>query len=328
MDGDVDLESITLVQCSICGRHFREDIINRHQSVCLKSTTKKRKAFDSVKQRIQAIPVENRKPVGVTETKSVENARRLAQVEARKHNWRQRHEEFIQSIRAAKEYTIAKQTGKPLPPPPPPTIDPNLIQSAERHIMFCREKHSRIPANNPTSNTTSGVGRGHVVTRISPSVKVDVPKRGSTNLYGASGSRNTFGSSTYSDNHQSLTNTNSSSTRTVRRGIPQMAKSAQNSSNPGVRSSRELGKNNDEMMKPSYPSKEETTPTPNRGVPVGQARQATRTNNKTTTHLRNNSLKGGVMNEKSSKFCFECGSTFPSSAAKFCPECGVRRMGV
>ncbi|CAH8461250.1 unnamed protein product [Heterobilharzia americana] len=171
-------------------------------------------------------------------------------------------------------------------------------------LRFPQRIHSRIPANNPTSNTTSGVGRGHVVTRISPSVKVDVPKRGSTNLYGASGSRNTFGSSTYSDNHQ------------------------KNSSNHGVRSSRELGKNIDEMVKPSYPSKEETTPTPNRGVPVGQARQATRANNKTTTHLSNNSLKGGVMNEKSSKFCFECGSTFPSSAAKFCPECGVRRMGV
>ncbi|CAH8461266.1 unnamed protein product [Heterobilharzia americana] len=140
MDGDVDLESITLVQCSICGRHFREDIINRHQSVCLKSTTKKRKAFDSVKQRIQAIPVENRKPVGVTETKSVENARRLAQVEARKHNWRQRHEEFIQSIRAAKEYTIAKQTGKPLPPPPPPTIDPILYVFVSAVVVSLLQK--------------------------------------------------------------------------------------------------------------------------------------------------------------------------------------------
>ncbi|VDQ12854.1 unnamed protein product [Trichobilharzia regenti] len=51
--------------------------------------------------------------------------------------------------------------------------------------------------------------------------------------------------------------------------------------------------------------------------------------NKTANHSRNN-LKpttGAMTNDKSNKFCSECGSTFPSTAARFCPECGMRRMG-
>ncbi|VDO99367.1 unnamed protein product [Schistosoma curassoni] len=100
-------------------------IQNRHKVVCIKNSTKKRKPFDSTKQRLQGIEEKNQNILGgASGIKSVETARKIAQVEARKHQWRKKHEEFISAIRAAKEYTVAKQTGKPLPPPPPPAIDP------------------------------------------------------------------------------------------------------------------------------------------------------------------------------------------------------------
>ncbi|CAH8834292.1 unnamed protein product [Trichobilharzia szidati] len=83
------------------------------------------------------------------------------------------------------------------------------------------------------------------------------------------------------------------------------------------------------MIKPPNSSKEETVVSnSNRGVPTSQTRQTLQAS-KTVNHSRN-SLKptGGAMtNDKANKFCAECGSTFPSTAARFCPECGMRRMG-
>ncbi|VDP89430.1 unnamed protein product [Echinostoma caproni] len=33
-----------------------------------------------------------------------------------------------------------------------------------------------------------------------------------------------------------------------------------------------------------------------------------------------------TVGKKMNKFCYECGSAFPSAAAKFCPECGIKRL--
>ncbi|VDQ17302.1 unnamed protein product [Trichobilharzia regenti] len=42
-------------------------------------------------------------------------------------------------------------------------------KAAERHIKFCRDKHSRLPANNATttSSVNTGIGRGRVPARTS-----------------------------------------------------------------------------------------------------------------------------------------------------------------
>jgi len=42
-----------LVRCSICKRNFAEDRIEKHQVICQKMKTKKRKAYDSSKKRVQ-----------------------------------------------------------------------------------------------------------------------------------------------------------------------------------------------------------------------------------------------------------------------------------
>jgi len=43
---------------------------------------------------------------------------------AKKSNWRQKHEDFVRTIRAARGVQAAMDRGEPLPPPPPPSINP------------------------------------------------------------------------------------------------------------------------------------------------------------------------------------------------------------
>ncbi|KAF8564504.1 hypothetical protein P879_04291 [Paragonimus westermani] len=113
---------------------------------------KKRKVFDSSKQRAQDLQVSVPKNPS---SNSQERDFKLARIQERKHQWRQKHEEFISAIRAAKDYTIAKKTGAPLPPPPASSVNPDLIQckwclrrfnekAADRHIKFCEEKHRKV----------------------------------------------------------------------------------------------------------------------------------------------------------------------------------------
>lgn len=42
-----------MVSCHICGRNFNEDRIEKHESICKKTMTKKRRVFDVTKQRVQ-----------------------------------------------------------------------------------------------------------------------------------------------------------------------------------------------------------------------------------------------------------------------------------
>uniref|UniRef100_A0A670XZY6 Zinc finger C2HC-type containing 1B n=1 Tax=Pseudonaja textilis TaxID=8673 RepID=A0A670XZY6_PSETE len=115
-----------------------------HNPICKRIFNKKRKPFNSLKQRLQGtdIPTVKKKPP----TKS--------QPIKKKSNWRQQHEDFISAIRAAKLATRAMKEGRPLPPPPPPSINPDYIQcpycmrrfnqtAAERHINFCKEQAAR-----------------------------------------------------------------------------------------------------------------------------------------------------------------------------------------
>ena len=42
-----------LSQCKNCGRNFAEDRIEKHETICTKTTQKKRKPFDMTKKRVQ-----------------------------------------------------------------------------------------------------------------------------------------------------------------------------------------------------------------------------------------------------------------------------------
>ncbi|KAK2525792.1 Zc2hc1b [Columba livia] len=115
----------------------------RHNPICKKVFNKKRKPFNSSKQRLQG-----------TEITTVRRQLPQKNQPQKKSNWRQHHEDFINAIRSAKQVTKALKEGRPLPPPPPPSINPDYIQcphcsrrfneaAAQRHIKFCEEQAIR-----------------------------------------------------------------------------------------------------------------------------------------------------------------------------------------
>lgn len=74
----------------------------RHERICAKSS-QKRKAFDSTKQRQRGTDLEHflatHKPTAHKTKKG-------------KRDWREKHEEFVESLRAAREVTIAMKEGQ------------------------------------------------------------------------------------------------------------------------------------------------------------------------------------------------------------------------
>ncbi|NXL95006.1 ZC21B protein, partial [Alectura lathami] len=135
-------ESQELVPCRICGRSFAQDVLLRHQPICMKVFNKKRKPFNSFKQRLQGTDI------GTVRKQPPQKN------QPKKSNWRQHHEDFINAIQSARQVTKAMQQGYPLPPPPPPSINPDYIQcpfcsrrfneaAAQRHIKFCEEQAKR-----------------------------------------------------------------------------------------------------------------------------------------------------------------------------------------
>lgn len=139
-------EQIALVQCQICGRKFAADRLEKHQKICKKATTKKRKVFDTSKHRNQ----------GTDNEKYAEIAKNQTSSKPKKTNWRIHHNNFIQSIKAAKTMEAHIASGGKLSdlPPPPPTENPDYVQcphcqrkfnqtAAERHIPKCKDIKSR-----------------------------------------------------------------------------------------------------------------------------------------------------------------------------------------
>ncbi|XP_060755731.1 zinc finger C2HC domain-containing protein 1A isoform X2 [Neoarius graeffei] len=133
-----------LLPCKVCGRRFFSRVLKKHTPICQKTATKRRKVFDSSRQRAEGTDIPNVKPL-----------KPKPEPPKKPSNWRRKHEEFIATIRAAKGLSQVMKDGGPLPPPPPPSYDPDYIQcpycqrrfnknAAERHIKFCKEQASRI----------------------------------------------------------------------------------------------------------------------------------------------------------------------------------------
>lgn len=140
---------MNLVPCSICQRTFSEEAIERHLKICEKSSRKVRKAFNSENQRKVVDGT-----VNSFSTKFANKTKPKA-VPQKKNNWREKHQEFINNIRAAKGVDQAIKQGKELPPPPPPAANLDYVScpycerrfnenAAERHIKFCGDQHKRL----------------------------------------------------------------------------------------------------------------------------------------------------------------------------------------
>ncbi|KAH8344016.1 hypothetical protein KR084_003159 [Drosophila pseudotakahashii] len=152
--------------CRHCGRHFNTDRLGKHEAVCQRMITTKRKIFDASKQRVEGTEAEkfNKKPKGnrTRSTYSSAAQQKGLSTGVKKNNWRKKHEEFIQSIRAAKQVQAHLARGGKLSdlPPPPPSENADYIQcphcgrrfnqqAAERHIPKCVNMVHNKPRNGP-----------------------------------------------------------------------------------------------------------------------------------------------------------------------------------
>ncbi|XP_034238460.1 protein transport protein sec31-like [Thrips palmi] len=130
-----------LVSCPVCSRRFLPDRVAKHQEICNRSTHKKRKVFDPVAARVKGTEAESyvRRAKNAPEPKALKNS-----------NWRRKHEDFIQTIRAAKQVQSHIASGGKLSdlPPPPPSDYSDYVPcphcgrkfnqtAADRHIPKC-----------------------------------------------------------------------------------------------------------------------------------------------------------------------------------------------
>ena len=164
---DVQLES-----CRLCNRRFAADRIDRHMVICQKTTSKTRKVFDSSKQRM----IEGSDPKAITASMKSSSSKTPSNKPA--GNWRQQHEDFVKSIRAARQVTKHMAAGGKASdlPPPPPSLNPNYVhcqycdrrfspEVAERHIPKCattmnrpkppKQKALELHKNNNNNNKNS-----------------------------------------------------------------------------------------------------------------------------------------------------------------------------
>lgn len=162
-----------MATCKICQRNFTEDRLGKHEQVCQKMANSKRKIFDASKHRVKGTEAEKylKKPIRISNMNkqpvytSVAAATGLTpppNSAVKKNNWRQKHEEFIAAIRAAKQVQVHLAKGGKLSdlPPPPPSENPDYIQcphclrrfnesAAERHIPRCANMiHNKPKPNN------------------------------------------------------------------------------------------------------------------------------------------------------------------------------------
>ncbi|CAD5120272.1 DgyrCDS8841 [Dimorphilus gyrociliatus] len=326
MDDDESPAELELIPCDVCSRKFNPEVLSRHKPICEKNAAKKRKVFDSSKQRSDVLGPSAppaRKPEKEKPT-------------PKKTNWRQKHESFLQSLKAARDVSAALSRGEKVPPPPPPVIDPDYVQcefcqrrfnvhAAERHIPFCKEQsirqkiksaddkkaalntrtkyqppklgskkrvtsNSRIPSGPRTENNNPSNMKRTTVLGNSPTV----------NRY-ANGQ--TYDEDLYSDNRPTSGDSRSSSGRPLRTG-----RNPETYSN-GIAISRQ--QKNVGYSKPTSRGRGLASPSGRSRPPVGSGSQ-------------HQSSSAGPP----AKFCHDCGTKYATTTAKFCVECGIRRVSI
>ncbi|XP_010737872.3 zinc finger C2HC domain-containing protein 1A isoform X1 [Larimichthys crocea] len=298
-----------LIQCNTCKRCFFPKVLEKHAKICQKSAVKKRKIFDSSRQRAEGTDIPTLKPIKPKSQSSSSTGK--AEPPKKPSNWRKKHEDFIATIRAAKQVTQVMKDGGPLPPPPPPTYDPDYVQcpycqrrfnenAADRHIKFCQEQAARMPNKGKAGEAKKPPAR----TQFKPPASVKKPNTAAA-----------------------VSTIPSASSRLPQRsgigqpsGIPSSKISSAGSvrSNPSGLTSPPSGVGSKTRVMSSGPGSVRSNQS---GIALNKK--------KVDTYISRNDVDGvhepgnGGMK---SKFCHACGTKYPVESAKFCCECGVRRM--
>ncbi|KAJ8984674.1 hypothetical protein NQ317_015765 [Molorchus minor] len=141
-----------LLPCHVCGRTFLPAPLRKHERICEKSTVKKRKPFDSLRQRVEGTDLADfhqKSYLKKIEPKSTPEPKR----NKRASNWKEKHLELVNTIRAAKG--IPSNTDAPSPKGKStsslmagnercPSCDRQFGPKAyDRHVEWCKEKKAQ-----------------------------------------------------------------------------------------------------------------------------------------------------------------------------------------
>ncbi|XP_043921936.1 zinc finger C2HC domain-containing protein 1A [Protopterus annectens] len=282
-----------LLPCKNCGRTFFGETLKKHAAICQKVTTKRRKAFDSSRQRAEGTDISTVKPL-----------KPRPEPPKKQSNWRRKHEDFIATIRAAKGLTQTLKEGGPLPPPPPPSYDPDYVQcpycqrrfnenAADRHISFCKEQAARI-SNKPKAPAD---GKGKTVASRTQT-KPPAAKK----------------SSVPSPSSVSSRLPQPSSAGKPAGGVA-VSKVTSSPTGPSGKKSQSLS--------PAHRSPGAIT-----SPPSGADYKSEYDISDSSVSMNGENVTGNDRNSSGQmpKFCHECGTKHPVEWAKFCCECGVRRL--
>ncbi|RZF37101.1 hypothetical protein LSTR_LSTR013797 [Laodelphax striatellus] len=146
-----------LLPCNSCGRTFRPDALSKHEKYCEKSLIKKRKVFDSAKQRLQGDLAEFL-PVLATQKKKIDKS----PIRKTQSKWKEKHLEFVRAIRAAKGGPASTEGGggaAALAPPVKPVDHEKCLycdryfgpKAYDRHLEWCKEHSSLVRPKSPAS---------------------------------------------------------------------------------------------------------------------------------------------------------------------------------
>ncbi|KAL1006625.1 hypothetical protein UPYG_G00074630 [Umbra pygmaea] len=319
-----------LLSCKICGRSFFAKVLKKHTPICQKAAAKKRKVFDSGRQRAEGTEISTIKPIKPKSQTSTNSARAVKPEPPKKQsNWRKKHEDFIATIRAAKGITQIMKDGGPLPPPPPPSYDPDYIQcpycerrfsenAADRHMKFCKEQHARMQnkAKVPGAKVPGAVEAKTPPARTSFKPPAPVKKTVCAAVPTASSRLPQRAGLAQPSGIPASKVPSAGSVRSTLSGVsPQRTATSGLTSPPsGVGG----------MPRPTAYGSVKTSQTSQSSGRLNNRKAS----NPETSNSRNDSksetANGGLM----TKFCHECGTKYPVDWAKFCCECGVRRMGI
>lgn len=352
-DAPYDDGPVTLEPCGNCGRKFNQDSLMRHEKIC--NSTKKRKVFNSSKQRTEGLEKVK------TQTPSVQKTPK------KKADWRRQHEEFVKTIRAARGVTNALKTGGELPPPPEPTINPDYIQcphcerrfnesAAERHMNFCKEQKTRLPKASSDSKFSQKSEKQKIRTQYRPplpgqkksSTGSPVKPRGSSSSHtGSPANRKeesspglrqkpikkkpdekpipkTNGRYNFKDHADSPS---SPSERTKsgksKESNPEWYSDLKRGSSGKTSSARSQHRHNNDHNSDSGVDLNDggnhRKPARHRAAPQEE---------EDLFNQRNVRNPSAGRRQKMANFCHDCGTKYPVDNAKFCCECGVRRMAM
>ncbi|XP_076271746.1 uncharacterized protein LOC143203455 isoform X2 [Rhynchophorus ferrugineus] len=154
--GEVELilQEQSLVPCHVCGRTFLPNSLKKHEKVCEKNAIKKRKPFDSLKQRVSGTDLADFHQKSYLKKKEEP----IVEKKPRQSKWKEKHLELMTAIRVAKG--IPEQVSAPGSPTAKPRSTTSLLNTPneqcpscdrffgpkafDRHVEWCKEKKARI----------------------------------------------------------------------------------------------------------------------------------------------------------------------------------------